>query len=76
MKLNKDITQQDIDMAFASLPEVTDEMLEEAFQQAHRIPMTLRDRMQQTVSFVWGNALESERGTRQSVREHLNLQDF
>lgn len=76
MKLNKDITQEDIEAAFADLPPVTDEMLEEAFELAHREPMTLRDRMQQTVSFVWGNALESDRGTRQSVREHLNLQDL
>jgi hypothetical protein len=76
MTLNKDITQNDIEAAFARLPPVTDEMLEDAFLKAHQTPMSLHDRMEQMVSFVWGNALESDRGTIKSVREHLNLQDL
>lgn len=57
-----------------ALPEVSDDLLNEAFQfDSRRAPMTLEERLEQEVSFVWGNALESDRGTIEAVRKHLKL---
>lgn len=59
---------------FAGLPEVTDQMLEKALTKARAHVMTANERQAQLVSFVWGNALETDRGTRESVCRHLNIE--
>ncbi len=55
------------------LPKVTDEMLTAAIKRIEGHVMTFEERQVQLVSFVWGNALESDRGTREKVCEHLHV---
>lgn len=56
-----------------NLPEVTDEMLEEVLRRTEGYAMSFQERQEQLVSFVWGNALENDRGTRAKVCEHLHV---
>lgn len=58
---------------FSGLPEVTDDMLEEVLKRTEDHVMSFAERQEQLVSFVWGNALESDRGTREQVCEHLHV---
>lgn len=58
----------------AGLPEVTEEMFNSALAKAMTHVMSSQERQAQLVSFVWGNALESDRGTRETVHLHLNLE--
>lgn len=57
----------------AGLPIVTDEMLNDVIRRTEGHVMTFEERQTQLVSFVWGNALESDRGTREKVCEHLHV---
>jgi hypothetical protein len=58
---------------FLGLPEVSDTMFERALSKALHHVMSDEERRDQLVSFVWGNALETDRGTKETVRRHLNL---
>lgn len=53
--------------------EVTDEMMNAALQEARSQTISMHDRMSQMVSFVWGNSLETERGTYESVCSDLRI---
>lgn len=64
----------DVDRAAAQLPDVTDEMLEDVIRRSEGYVMTSQERQEQLVSFVWGNALESDRSTREKVCEHLHVE--
>ena len=61
------------EVPFVGLPEVSDQMFERALTRAIAHVMTAEERREQLVSFVWGNALETDRGTRESVCRHLNI---
>ena len=66
-------TSAELVQSFPNLPDISDQALQEALDQAIKRPMTSEDRQAQLVSFVWGNKLETDRGTMESVCRHLNI---
>ena len=57
----------------AGLPPVSDDEFEAAFSLNAHARLGHEERIAQMVSFVWGNALESDRSTYQSVCENLGI---
>jgi hypothetical protein len=52
---------------------LTDKVVRDALEQALAHPVNMQDRISQMVSFVWGNSLETDRTTIDSVCESLHI---
>lgn len=65
--------ERDEDDCLQGLPNVTDEMLRDMIKRTEGHVMTFQERQTQLISFVWGNALENDRSTREKVCEHLHV---